>query len=167
MNTVPMFLKLRAAYFHEDGYNLDTSRAAPNGLKKTDCAMFVSNDENGKPFRMAPVPGCEGVNDPQILITLKPWPDAKAAQAVLRLACDNLSDALSGDEKALTTVAVAWHALLSKCLPMDSRTQFAAACNLWGKGRVHDTLNQYQSVAPLGAFNVCDMGREALNLLAA
>jgi hypothetical protein len=163
---IPLFVKLRGAYFHEDGYCLDASCIAPMGLRKTSNAVFASLDENGKPFRIAQVPGCEGTQDPQIIIALTPWPDPAQAKAALLLACRNLEGALDGEREAKEKLADFWIFLLTKCLPLDEQTQMAAYNNLCGVGRVMDTLNRFGSLKALKLPDRAALIDEALGIAA-
>ncbi len=137
------FFKMRDGIFHEDGYCLE----AP-ALRRDSNATFVSVNRQGKPVKMAQVPGCEGTADPQGIIHLRPWPQPEKARRVITIACASLKAAIAGDHEARKTLADCWAYLTLNCLPREEK--FAGLCNLHGKARVDLALN-VGSMAALAA----------------
>jgi hypothetical protein len=161
-----LYAILRGAIFAESGYNLAFSQIAPDGLKRSDNAMFATMDRNGKTVRLDRVGGTEGNGDDvTVAIPLTPYPDAKAAGEALALICSVLVEAREGDAEAKTVLGAAWNQLLFQGLAIESqsgKTQLAILENQYGKARVHEQLNRFGTVKGLGVPDYALMVSEAL-----
>ena len=164
---MPLFVQLRGAIFCEDGYNLHTYKVAPLGLKRKMNAIFASLDENGKVYKITPVPGCTGTQAPQLIFSLRPWPNPAMAKAALGLACEQLQSALDDDPVAKKKLGGFWMYLVLKMLPLDQQTQLDGLSNLCGKGRVYGTLQKFGSLAALEIPDPAELINEAFDRQAA
>ena len=158
--TMPLFVKLRGAIFHESGYNLNV----PPGITKKTCAYFSTLDRNGKVVKLEKIPGCEGDDDPVVNVPLTPYPDTAKARDALLVMCSCLEGAILAHKKEREMLGMAWAMMLGAGLALqyqDRKTQIDALSNLFGAGRVFEAMNKVGGVAKLQP-NYVQLVHEAL-----
>ena len=156
---LPLFVRARGAVFHEGGFCLDAPALPKN------CAWYFSLlDKSDKIVRLEPVPGCNPGSDTMVNINLRPYPDTKAARAALVVMCCFLEGAMAGKKKDAVAFGHAWahmifNGLALKFQPRD--VQVAALSNLYGSGRIFETMQRAGGLASLEAPNYAQIAAEA------
>ena len=143
------YIRLRDAIFAETGYCFN----AP-ALSKDATGYFRKMDADGQhAVELDPIGGCDGSGERTICITLHPYPDATKSRAALLFMCEHLGKAVEGDAEARTALAAGWSVMVTdglKLAQQDEKTQLGILNNIYGAGRVMDTLNKHGTVAFLG-----------------
>jgi hypothetical protein len=113
-SATPLFIRLRGAVFHENGYCFD----APS-IHKGAPAYFIES-RDGKAQSMTPVPGsCERSEDGMVFVHLTPYANDIEAKRLVTTMCMLLPQALDGDRAAKVALGLYWHTLLSKCVKKE------------------------------------------------
>lgn len=161
------FIKLRGAIFAESGYNLEVFKIAPDGIKKTSSAYLSTLDRNNKTTNIEPMPGCGMVDAECVNVPLTKYPDREKAVGALYLMCEHLARALDGWHEDKKALGEAWAYLCFQGLALAHQpphAQIDILSNLYGKGRVHDSLNRLNGLEALGEPDYVTFVNEALNL---
>lgn len=162
------YIQIRGTIFAQSGYCLNAYELCPEGrLQRKMCAYFSTLDANGKTVKLEKVPGTVGDDDPTINIVLRRYVHPEKAHRMLVAMCACLEGALAGDTHAKEILADAWRLLVVQGCALEhqpGQVQIDMLGNLFGKARVAEHLNKYNTVAELVDCDPIEMVNEGLNL---
>ena len=156
------YVKLRGAVWAENGYCL----VAPGEINRDACVYITATNRDGKTVHIEKMAGCEGDDDPVLVVVLQPYRDEAMGRAAVLVMCDNLEAAMKSDKSAQKRLGLAWQLLALgaatgfESAPPARQVELLGA--FYGNGRVSDEWNRHGHIAGLAAFDPTAMVAEAL-----
>jgi hypothetical protein len=161
------YVRLRGGIFAENGFNLHVHEIAPRGIKKSSSVYLSTMDVMHKTVNLEPLHGCEHIDEEIINIPLQPYPFPEKARKMLAVMCWCLQGALDGKHNERVMLGEAWQCMVvfgCGLLHQEHKTQIDLLSNLYGRGRVHDAMNQIAGLATLPEVDHALMVGEALGV---